>query len=61
MYLIYENGSNDEYINTNEKDRNFSKLILANQTKTNVWKKEVFTFTHHSLSNRVTEKVFKKT
>lgn len=55
MYLIYENGSNDEYINTNEKDRNFSKLILANQTKTNVWKKEVFTFTHHSLSNRVTE------
>lgn len=52
MCLIYENGSTHEYTNTNtnEKDRNFSKLILANPT--NVWKKEVFTFTNHSLSNR---------
>ncbi len=50
MSLNSENGSNEEYTNTNEKDRNFSKLILANETK--VWQKEVFTFTNHSLSTR---------
>ena len=50
MFLNSENGSNEEYTNTNEKDRNFSKLILANETK--VWQKEVFTFTNHSLSTR---------